>query len=101
MILIPGILLTGLCLTIDLRLASVGLGLLVLSLVFLWLAGSRDPGYIPRQLLPFAKGPLNALAVSYVLQSAPLKRNPLELGQVTIPYQTTLLGLKYCSTCNS
>ena len=99
LILIPGITLIYLCFDMDFRLAWSGVAVLGLDLVLLWLAGTSDPGYIPRQALPFAKGPLNAATFCYSVQLSPLKANPIDSEQVVLAYQTSLVSLKYCRTC--
>ena len=99
LILLPGVLLIVLCIEIDFLLACAGGVALGLDLVFLCMASGRDPGYIMRQVAPFAKGPLDSPTVSFVLQSALPQRSPIDSEQVVVPYQSSLMPLKYCRTC--
>ena len=83
-------------------------GLLVWNCVFLvalfYTMGRtalRDPGYIPKQVPPFAKGPLLSPTLAFLLQCDTSKQSPLETKAVQVPLQGQLQTLRYCESCKS
>ena len=71
-----------------------------LSVLFMYRALTTNPGYIPKQVNPFAVGPVNALTFSSALQEEPSKSSALEKGYFLIPFKGGLFRMKYCQTCN-
>lgn len=69
---------------------SIVLGLL--SCGCLYIISTLNPGYIPKQQAPFAKGPVGSLALCELIED-PLKT-------VNLPYRGHMAKLKYCVTCN-
>jgi len=71
----------------------------VSSLCFLVITSSTDPGYLPMQQPPFAKGPLGAPTFSYVTKKESSKPSPLHQKHFLVPALGRNLKLKYCETC--
>lgn len=65
---------------------------LFLSLFFLSRVSLKNPGFIPKQWPPFAKGPFGAKPIEEIIREA---FSPKEL-----PIDGYLARLKYCATCN-
>lgn len=65
---------------------------LSLSLYFLSRVSLKNPGFIPKQYPPFAKGPYGAKPIEEIIREA---FSPKE-----IPIDGYLARLKYCATCN-
>ena len=70
----------------------INITFLTLSLYFLVSVSIKNPGFIPKQWPPFAKGPYGAKPLDEIIREA---FNPKE-----IPIDSNLIRLKYCSTCN-
>ena len=63
-----------------------------LTLYCLLAVALKNPGFIPKQSPPFAKGPFGARTIEDIIREA---FNPKE-----VPIDGSLIRLKYCSTCN-
>ena len=75
---------------------------LVLSLLSIFLhcsISTRDPGYIPKQIPPFSIGPYNAPTLNHAMMKDPAKQCSINNGILHVPFNGTLLKLKYCNTC--
>jgi palmitoyltransferase ZDHHC9/14/18 len=60
---------------------------------------TKDPGYLPRQLPPFAKGPFGAPTLSKAFMQDPTKVCALDKPYMEIPLNGRMIKLKYCLTC--
>ena len=60
---------------------------------------TRDPGYIPKQIPPFAMGPLNAPTLDRAMSKEAFKTCSINLPYLQVPYNSVMLKLKYCNTC--
>ncbi|OMJ75289.1 hypothetical protein SteCoe_25605 [Stentor coeruleus] len=70
-----------------------------LSLYFHIKVSTSDPGYIPKQLPPFAKGPRGAPTLTKALLQNPTKECALHKQYMQIPFNGRMLKIKYCSAC--
>lgn len=60
-----------------------------------------DPGYIPRQIAPFAIGPADAPTISYSIKTEFEKESAFEKQSVQVLRGTSLIKMRYCDTCKS
>ena len=60
---------------------------------------TSDPGYIPRQSPPYAKGPVRTEAYSTVILKDPYKEIALTQPFIQYPINSTMYKLKYCKCC--
>lgn len=60
---------------------------------------TSDPGFIPRQTPPFAKGPIRAETYSTVSLREPSKEIALSKPYLQYPINGTIFNLKYCKCC--
>lgn len=70
-----------------------------LSLYFHIKVSTIDPGYIPKQLPPFTKGPRGAPTLSKALLQNPTKECALHKSHVETSFNGRMIKMKYCSTC--
>lgn len=70
-----------------------------LSVYFHIKVSTRDPGYIPKQLPPFAKGPFGAPVLTKALLQESSKGCAIDKTYVEIPWNGRLVKLKYCLSC--
>ena len=71
-----------------------------ISLLFHFLVSTRDPGYIPKQLPPFAKGPFGAPTLLTACIKDSSKPCAIDTTHFEYPINGRLVKMKYCSTCN-
>ena len=73
--------------------------LCLMSLYFHYLVSTKDPGYIPKQLPPFAKGPYGSPTIpkAQILEST--KPCAIDKDFIDLPVNGRLVRFKYCSTC--
>lgn len=71
----------------------------IISLFFHFQVATRDPGYLPKQIPPFAKGPFNAPILTKALLEESTKACAIDRPYIEIPINGTLVKLKYCLTC--
>jgi palmitoyltransferase ZDHHC9/14/18 len=70
-----------------------------IATLFLFLTSGIDPGYIPKQVPPFAKGPKKSISIEHLVSNNTEVRPPLELNSVYVPNRGHLSQLKYCKSC--
>jgi len=70
-----------------------------ISTLFLFLTAGIDPGYIPKQVPPFAKGPKKSISIEHLISNNTEIRPPLQLHSVNVPNRGHLSQLKYCKSC--
>ncbi|OMJ67973.1 hypothetical protein SteCoe_34711 [Stentor coeruleus] len=102
MILIPEILFlctTGRYFSHKPMIIIVSFLLYCLSLYFHIKVSTSDPGYIPKQLPPFAKGPNGAPTLVKAMLQNPRKECALHKSYVEISFNGRMLKMKYCSAC--
>ena len=73
--------------------------LCLLSLYFHFQVSTRDPGYLPRQIPPFAKGPYNGPILTKSLLEESSKSCAIDRPYIEVPINSTLVRLKYCQAC--
>lgn len=71
----------------------------ILCLVLLVLIATSNPGYIPKQEFPFARGPLNTPTVYSVLMKEPLKPAAIETKYFEQVINCSRVKMKYCRCC--
>lgn len=71
-----------------------------ISLLFHFLVSTRDPGYIPKQLPPFAKGPFGAPTLLTACIKDSSKPCAIDTSYFEYPINGRLVKIKYCPTCN-
>lgn len=64
------------------------------------MTSATDPGFLPKQISPFGKGPLGAPNIIKALQNEPTKHSAMDKGYFEVPVSGRLLRLKFCRTCN-
>lgn len=69
------------------------------SLVFHFQVATKDPGYIPKQLPPFAKGPFGAPVLTRALLDDASKACAIDRPYFEIPVNGKLVKMKYCLPC--
>jgi hypothetical protein len=74
--------------------------LFLLSLLSTLRLISSNPGYIPRQTAPFARGPVKTENYSTIILKYPNKSIALDKQSADFPINGSLIRLKYCKTCN-
>ncbi|CAG9326439.1 unnamed protein product [Blepharisma stoltei] len=78
----------------------ISLILSLLSLIFFIFTAITTPGYLPKQIPPFATGPKNAPLLSRVIQIESINiRKNIRLKNLVIPHKGVLMELKYCPIC--
>ena len=70
------------------------------SLYFHVQVSTHNPGYLPKQLPPFAKGPFGAPTLTAALIKDNSRACAIDRSYIEIPMNGRLVRLKYCSTCN-
>ena len=78
---------------------TISIILYLASLFFHFQVSTKDPGYLPKQIPPFAKGPFNGPILTKSLLEEPSKSCAIDRPYIEIPINSTLVRLKYCSTC--
>ena len=82
---------------------TIGITLNILLFVFATLSYFKvltsDPGFIPRQTPPYAKGPIRAEPFSTVILRDPHKEIALTQSFIQYPINGTMYKLKYCKCC--
>lgn len=72
---------------------------LISSLTFQTITSTTNPGFLPRQDPPFAKGPRGAPSIVCAMQQDPTKISAIDKGNFEIQLGGRLIKLKYCKTC--
>lgn len=80
-------------------LIAIYIGAYVFTILFFWYTCTKNPGYIPKQVSPFAIGPQNSQMFHFVLQSHFSKESPLSMKFFEYPMNGKIIRLKYCTTC--
>jgi palmitoyltransferase ZDHHC9/14/18 len=75
--------------------------LCLISLFFHFQVATRDPGYLPKQVPPFAKGPFNGPILTKALLMESTKGCAIDRPYIEVPVNGNLVKMKYCLTCNS
>lgn len=70
------------------------------SLFFHFQVATKDPGYIPKQLPPFAKGPYGAPVITKALLEDPSKACAIDRQYFEVPVNGKMVKMKYCLPCN-
>lgn len=73
--------------------------ILAISLFCLVLAATTDPGYIPKQIPPFANGPIGAPTLGFSMQLDPVKPSAVEKKGFGIIVNGRTMLLKTCQSC--
>jgi hypothetical protein len=68
-------------------------------ILFMLSASTTNPGFIPRQLSHFAKGPLGAQPISVALASNCHKSSPFMKKYFEFRVNGAMVKMKYCDTC--
>lgn len=71
----------------------------VFTLSFLILLCINNPGYIPKQEFPFARGPFNSPTVYTALLNHPNKQASIENSSLELVYNSSIIKLKPCRNC--
>lgn len=99
LILISGTLLSIFAIELGYIYMLANLVLLILTLTVLVLLSTKDPGYIPKQIPPFAKGPYGSPIVIHSIQLEPNRQSPFEQKMISVSVNGKNIKLKYCSSC--
>lgn len=59
----------------------------------------RNPGYIPKQLPPFAKGPFGTAVLTKAMMKESSKACAIDNPYFEVPFNGRMIKMKYCSTC--
>jgi palmitoyltransferase ZDHHC9/14/18 len=59
----------------------------------------RNPGYIPKQLPPFAKGPFGMTVLTKAMMKESNKPCAVDKLYFEVPFNGRMIKMKYCSTC--
>ncbi|CAG9320117.1 unnamed protein product [Blepharisma stoltei] len=77
----------------------ISLWLMIWSLSFLVITSTSDPGYLAKQIPPFARGPKGSPTISTALKNEPSKPSPMDSSYFEIPFCGRLTKMKFCKTC--
>lgn len=80
----------------DFWLIILALILLSVCLLLLVKTATSNPGFIPKQISPFAGIPNGAPPVTFAVGRIP---TPIPLGHTNFPHMCNYTRLKYCHTC--
>ncbi|OMJ70087.1 hypothetical protein SteCoe_32004 [Stentor coeruleus] len=83
----------------PLSLLILSLFFTVFTISFLILLCISNPGYIPKQEFPFARGPSNSPTVYTALIKQPNKRASIENSALELVYNSSIVTLKPCTNC--
>lgn len=73
--------------------------MLIQTLIFFFLVASSNPGYIPKQEFPFARGPFKSPTIYSVLVNEPSKPAAIERPYIEQVINSSRIKLKYCRSC--
>lgn len=71
----------------------------ILSVTFLSLLATSNPGYIPKQEFPFARGPSQSPTIYNALINEPSKLAAIEKTYFEQPYNSSIIKMKSCRLC--
>lgn len=71
----------------------------ILTSTFLIILSSSNPGYIPKQEFPFARGPSESPILLTALINEPSKQSAIERVAFEQVYNSSIIRLKSCRTC--
>lgn len=77
----------------------ISIFLFTFTIAFMLLASTTNPGFIPKQLSHFAKGPLGAPSLPLALSQDCRKSSPFLKKYFDIQVNGAVMKMKYCDTC--
>ena len=67
---------------------------------FLFMTATSNPGFLPKQVPPFATSSIGSPTISQIIKNNPEAAEILARPFTLMPGNNSLLRLKYCRTCN-
>ncbi|CAG9312234.1 unnamed protein product [Blepharisma stoltei] len=71
----------------------------LISISYMFITSTTDPGFLPRQEPPFSKGPARTYTIPYHIATNKAVFSPIEHKFAQVPHGSNLMKLKYCQTC--